>query len=91
MLPARKAPCNPSSFFGKNYPRAVGKLDDENQLIKGLDARLPNVPLLREGLLFLIRKLPSESTCILKCAIQCSSQFLEGTHGALCRVRCAYN
>ncbi|CAK0782411.1 hypothetical protein CVIRNUC_005674 [Coccomyxa viridis] len=46
MLPARKAPCNPSSFFGKNYPRAVGKLDDENQLIKGLDARLPNVPLL---------------------------------------------
>ena len=55
MLPARKAPCNPSSFFGKNYPRAVGKLDDENQLIKGLDARLPNVPLLREGHLFPIK------------------------------------
>ncbi len=56
MLPARKAPCNPSSFFGKNYPRAVGKLDDENQLIKGLDARLPNVPLLREGHPFPIKK-----------------------------------
>ena len=56
MLPARKAPCNPSSFFGKHYPRAVGKLDDENQLVKGLDARLPNVPLLREGQPFPIKK-----------------------------------
>ena len=88
MLPARKAPCNPSSFFGKNYPRAVGKLDDENQLIKGLDARLPNVPLLREGHLFHHQMKHMHVTNTLANA---PPSTLEGTHAALCRVSCAYH
>ena len=48
MLPARKMPCNPGNFFGKNYPRALGKLDEESRLIRGPDAEMPNKPFLRE-------------------------------------------
>ena len=48
MLPARKTPCNPGRFFGKSYPRALGKLDEESRLIKGNNAELPNKPFLRE-------------------------------------------
>ena len=54
MLPAKKTPCNPGSFFGRSYPRALGKLDDEHRLIKAPDAVLPNKPLLREILVLLI-------------------------------------
>ena len=49
MLPARRTPCNPSSFFGKNYPRALGKLDEDSRLIKGPDAEMPNRPFLRKA------------------------------------------
>lgn len=48
MLPAKRAPCNPGSFFGKSYPRAVGKIDEEKRLIRGVNAELPNKPFLRE-------------------------------------------
>ena len=48
MLPARKTPCNPGSFFGKSYPRALGKLDEDSRLIKGSNAEMPNKPFLRE-------------------------------------------
>lgn len=48
MLPARRTPCNPGSFFGKNYPRALGKLDEDSRLIKSPDAEMPNKPFLRE-------------------------------------------
>lgn len=54
MLPAKKTPCNPGIFFGKSYPRALGKLDDDQRLIKAPDAVLPNKPLLREILVLLI-------------------------------------
>ena len=48
MLPARNAPCNPGSFFGKSYPRALGKLDEESRLIRGPNAEMPNKPFLRK-------------------------------------------
>ncbi len=48
MLPARKTPCNPGSFFGKSYPRALGKLDEDSRLIKGPNAEMPNKPFLRK-------------------------------------------
>ena len=47
-MPAKRAPCNPGSFFGKSYPRAVGKIDEEKRLIRGVNAELPNKPFLRE-------------------------------------------
>ena len=48
MLPARKTPCNPGDFFGKSYPRSLGKLDEDSRLIKGSNAEMPNKPFLRE-------------------------------------------
>lgn len=48
MLPARKTPCDPGSFFGKSYPRALGKLDEDSRLIKGPNTEMPNKPFLRE-------------------------------------------
>lgn len=56
MLPAKKTPCNPGSFFGRSYPRALGKLDEDNHLIKGLDVQLPNKPFLRESAVLLTNR-----------------------------------
>ncbi|CAL5228720.1 g11903 [Coccomyxa viridis] len=47
MLPARKTPCDPGSFFGKSYPRALGKLDEDSRLIKGPNTEMPNKPFLQ--------------------------------------------
>ena len=48
-MAARKE-CSTGSFFGKSFPRAIGKLGDENKLLKTDDGpQLPNVPLLRRS------------------------------------------
>jgi hypothetical protein len=54
MLPVKRAPCKPGIFFGKSYPRALGKVDNDHRLIRAPDAVLPNNPLLREILILLI-------------------------------------
>lgn len=47
---AARKPCPAGNFFGKNFPRAVGKLGDENRLVKDDSSpQLPNAPLLRES------------------------------------------
>ncbi|EIE20132.1 hypothetical protein COCSUDRAFT_67498 [Coccomyxa subellipsoidea C-169] len=44
---AARKPCSTGNFFGKSFPRAIGKLGDENKLVKTDDSpQLPNAPLL---------------------------------------------
>ena len=46
-MAARKE-CTTGNFFGKSFPRAIGRLGDENKLVMTDDGpQLPNAPLLR--------------------------------------------
>jgi hypothetical protein len=49
MLPAKvQKTSSADRFFGKSYPRAVGKLDEDYKLIKSDDRpQLPNAALIR--------------------------------------------
>ncbi len=58
MLPAQRAvgfrTCSADKFFGKSYPRSVGRLDEELKLVRSEDGpKLPNAALIRENIFYI--------------------------------------